>query len=113
MMNPTDLLVERQRDYAKALDRHLRASEACQQAQERVQDLERDLIASEDDDRRALGDALVDGRKPPAGKSERARSDLEKAKAELTAAVRGGTCRPGARPHARRAQERLVTPSQA
>jgi tetratricopeptide (TPR) repeat protein len=84
-VNPADLLAERQRDYAKARDRHRRALEVLQQAQEHTQDLECELADAEDADRRALGDALVDGRKPPAGKTERVRSALGEAKQQLEA----------------------------
>jgi hypothetical protein len=84
-MNPQDLLAQRQRGYAEALERHGRALERARAAEECVQALERDLADAEDEDRRTLGDALVDGRKPPAGKGERVRSALEKAKAELVA----------------------------
>jgi hypothetical protein len=83
--NPQELLARRQRDYAKALDRHARAIEKQRAVEERVQALERELADAEDEDRRALGDALVDGTKPPARKAERARTALEKAKAEAVA----------------------------
>jgi hypothetical protein len=42
-VTPTDLLAQRHRDYAKALDQHLRALEQWRIAQERVQALEREL----------------------------------------------------------------------
>jgi hypothetical protein len=84
-MNPTELLAERHRDYGKALDRHLRALEEWRVAQERVQTLEHELADAEDADRLALGEALVDGAKPPAGKADRARAAVEKAKSELEA----------------------------
>jgi hypothetical protein len=84
-MNPTELLAERQRDYGKALDRHLRALEQWRIAQERVQGLERELAEAEGVDRLALGEALVDGAKPPARKADRARTAVQKAKSELEA----------------------------
>lgn len=54
-------------------------------AQERVQALERELADAEDADRRTLGDALVDGKKPPARKTGQARASLQQAKAEAEA----------------------------
>jgi hypothetical protein len=77
-MNPTELLAQRHRDYAKAQDRHTRALGRRGAAEERVQALERELADAEDEDRRTLGDALVDETKPPARKTERARTALEK-----------------------------------
>jgi hypothetical protein len=82
-VNPTDLLA--QRDYGKALDRHLRALEQWRIAQERVKVLERELADAEDEDRLALGEALVDKTKPPAPKADRALAALQKAKGELEA----------------------------
>lgn len=54
-------------------------------AVERVQRLEQGLADAEDQDRQALGEALVDRTKPPASKAEKARSDLTEAKAEVDA----------------------------
>jgi hypothetical protein len=82
---PQQLLAQRQRDYAKAQDRHVRAMEQRSAAEERVQALERELADAEDEDRRSLGDALVGGTKPPVRKTDRARTVLEKAKSELAA----------------------------
>jgi hypothetical protein len=84
-VNPQELLAARHRDYAKAVDRHARALEKHRAAAERVQQLERELLQAEDEDRRALGEALVDGTKIPARKSERAATALEKAKDEALA----------------------------
>jgi hypothetical protein len=85
MNPPQELLAQRQRDYREALDRQARAIEKHNAAVECVQQLERQLLEAEDEDRRALGEALVDNRKPPAGKTERARDALAKAKDELAA----------------------------
>jgi hypothetical protein len=84
-VTPHELLARRHRDYKKAEDRHLHALEACAQAEQRMHELERELAAAEDEDRRVLGDALVDGTKRPARKTERVRTALENAKAELEA----------------------------
>jgi hypothetical protein len=84
-VNAQELLGQRHRDYAKAQERHARALEKHQAAVERVQQLERELVEAEDEDRRQLGEALVDARKPPPRKTERARAALEKAKAEALA----------------------------
>jgi hypothetical protein len=84
-LNPQDLLAQRQPDYAKARDRHNRAVQARAQAEQRTQELERKLADAEDADRLSLGDALVDGKKPPARKTERVRTALAKAKEELAA----------------------------
>jgi arginine deiminase len=113
-MNPTELLAQRHRDYRKAQDRHARALERLHAAGEHVQRLEHELTEAEDEDRQALGDALVDGTKPPAGKAEKARSALTKAKGGTGGvAVRGRAGRPGARRDARRTQERLATERRA
>jgi hypothetical protein len=84
-MNVHELLGQRHRDYAKAQERHARALERRSAAEERVQALERELADAEDEDRRTLGDALVDERKPPARRADRVRVALKKAKAELEA----------------------------
>jgi hypothetical protein len=84
-LNPQDLLAQRQPDYAKACDRHNRAVQARAQAEQRMQELDRKLADAEDADRLSLGDALVDGKKPPARKTERVRTALAKAKEELAA----------------------------
>jgi hypothetical protein len=84
-MNPTELLAQRQRDYAKAQDRHARALEHLHAAGERVQALERELAEAEDADRIALGDSLVDGRKPPASEAEKVQAALAKAQADYEA----------------------------
>jgi hypothetical protein len=84
-VTPQELLARRHRDYAKAEERHSRALEARARVEQRVHELERELTDAEDEDRRVLGDALVDGTKPPTRKTERARSIFEKAKAELEA----------------------------
>jgi hypothetical protein len=76
---------DRHRDYAKAEERHLRCLEARAEVERRVHELDRELTDAEDEDRRLLGDALVDGTKPPTRKTERARTAFEKAKAELEA----------------------------
>jgi hypothetical protein len=60
-MTPTDHLAARQRDYAKAVERHARAIERRSAAEERVQVLEREFADAEDVDRRTLGEALVEG----------------------------------------------------
>ena len=57
----------------------------AQAAEERLQTLERELAEAEDEDRIALGDSLVDGRKPPASEAEKLRAALEKARAEQEA----------------------------
>jgi excisionase family DNA binding protein len=75
-MNPHELLAQRHRDYRKAQNRHVRAVEKQQVAAERIQQLERELAEAEDEDRRELGEALIDGAKPPAGKAERVRAAL-------------------------------------
>ena len=84
-MNPYELLAQRHREYAKAQDRHARAVAKQAAAQERVQALERELADAEDADRRTLGEALVDGKKPPVRKTEQARANLEQAKLEAEA----------------------------
>jgi hypothetical protein len=84
-VNPYELLAQRHREYAKAQDRHARALEKQAAAQERLQALERELADAEDADRRTLGEALVDGKKPPAGKTEQARANLAQAKQEAEA----------------------------
>ena len=84
-MTTTELLAKRHREYAKALERHERAMEQWRAEGERVQALERELADAEDEDRVALGEALIDGTKPPSRKAERARAALAKAKAELEA----------------------------
>jgi hypothetical protein len=85
MTEPTELLAQRQRDYRRAQERHQRALEKQRAASEHVQILERELADAEDEDRRPLGEALVDGTKPPARKTDRARAALEKAKDEAVA----------------------------
>lgn len=70
-MSPYELLALRHPDYAKAQERHLRALEQQRVAAERVQALERDLAAAEEEDDQ-----------PPAGQVERVRIKLDKAKAE-------------------------------
>jgi hypothetical protein len=89
MTNPQELLAQRQRDYRKAVDRHTRALEKHNAAAERVQALERELLEAEKEDRRELGEALIDGAKPPAGKAERVRAALEKTRAEMLALAYG------------------------
>jgi hypothetical protein len=84
-MTPQQLLAAREREYKKAQDRHVRALERQRAAAERVQALERELAEAEDEDRRELGEALIDGAKRPAGKAERVRAALEKTKAEALA----------------------------
>ena len=84
-MSPAELLAQRQRDYAKAQDRHLCAIERRSAAEERVHALERELAEAEDADRIALGDSLVDGHKPPASEAEKLQAALERAKAEHVA----------------------------
>jgi hypothetical protein len=84
-VNPYELLAQRHREYAKAQDRHVRALARQADAQERVQALERELADAEDADRRTLGEALVDGKKPPARKTEQARAELEQARTEAEA----------------------------
>jgi hypothetical protein len=79
-MTPQQLLAAREREYKKALERHVRALERQRAAAERVQALERELAEAEDEDRRALGEALVDNRKAPARKADCDRAALEKAK---------------------------------
>jgi hypothetical protein len=44
----------------------MRALEARGEVEQRVHELDRELTDAEDDERRVLGDALVDGTKPPA-----------------------------------------------
>jgi hypothetical protein len=85
MRTPTDLLAQRHRDYAKAVEWHQQAIAELHAAQERVQTLDRELADAEDADRQALGDALIDKTKPPARKADRARTRLTKAKTELEA----------------------------
>jgi hypothetical protein len=84
-MNVQQLLSLRHSDYRKAQERHARALEKHQAAVERVQQLEGELVAAEDEDRQQLGEALIDARKPPPRKAERARAALEKAKDEALA----------------------------
>ncbi len=85
MRAPTDLLLERHKSYRQAHERYLRASQARQSAQTRLQELEGELRAAEARDRVALGDALVDGCRPPTSEAEKLREALEEAKRQSEA----------------------------
>jgi multidrug efflux pump subunit AcrA (membrane-fusion protein) len=84
-MNPTDLLAGRHKAYRQARDRYLRATAAREQAQQRVNELERELATTEARDRVDLGEALVDKRKPPAAQADAARATLQAAKRDMEA----------------------------
>jgi hypothetical protein len=84
-VNPTDLLAERHRSYRAARTRYLRATAEREKAQQRVSELEGDLAAAQAGDRDALGEALVDGRKPPADQADDARDALQTGKRNLEA----------------------------
>jgi chromosome segregation ATPase len=84
-VNPTDLLAERHRSYRAARARYLRATAEREKAQQRVSELERELAAAEARDRDALGEALVDGRKPPATQADDAHAALQAGKRDLEA----------------------------
>ena len=71
---PTDLLAESHKSYRQAQDRYRRATLAREAAQQRVSELERKLSGAECRDRVALGDALVDQRRPPKPEAETAPS---------------------------------------
>ena len=82
---PTDLLAERPKVYRQAQDRYRRATFAREAAQQRVSELERKLSGAEGRGRVALGDALVDQRRPPKPEADTARQLLEEAKREAEA----------------------------
>jgi hypothetical protein len=84
-VNPTDLLAERHRRYRQAQERYQQATVARETAQQRVAELESELAVAESRDRVALGDALVDGRRPPRPEADSIRSRLEAAKGEAEA----------------------------
>lgn len=82
---PTDMLAARHKPYRQAQERYRRATAAREAAQQRVSELEQQLVNAETRDRVQLGDALVDGRKPPAGEAEPVLARLEAAKREAAA----------------------------
>lgn len=84
-VNPTDILSRRHRSYRQAQERYQRAVTARQDAQQRVAELESELAAAEARDRVALGDALVDGRRPSKAEADSVRPRLEDAKREAEA----------------------------
>ena len=73
---PTDLLIERHKDFRQANERYQRAIEAHGAGRERVAALEASLGAAETRDRMALGDSIVDGRKAPPSEAEALREEL-------------------------------------
>jgi hypothetical protein len=84
-VNPTDLLAERHKPYRVAQERYQRATAAREAANEKVAQLEACVHDAEARDRIALGDALIDQRKPPRPEADDARSRLEQAKREAEA----------------------------
>lgn len=82
-VNPTDLLAERHRPYRAARDRYQRAGAEREKAQQLVSELERELAIAEARDRDARGEALIDGRKPPADQADDVRAALEAAKRDV------------------------------
>ena len=84
-VNPTDLLAQRHKAYRQAQERYQRATAAREAAQQRVAELESELAAAEGRDRVALGDALVDGRRPSKPEADSVRPRLEDAKREAEA----------------------------
>ena len=60
-------------------------AQARQKAEARVEELERELSVTENRDRVARGDALVDGPKAPAGKAEALRKTVENARRDADA----------------------------
>jgi hypothetical protein len=81
-MNPAELGAARFRPLRQAFERLERARRAYGEAGARVEQLRRELRLAEAADRRARGDALVDGRREPASKAGRIRAELEKAEQE-------------------------------
>ena len=84
-VNPTDLLAQRHKAYRQARERYQRATAAREAAQQRVSELESELTRTESRDRMALGDALVDGRRPSKPEADSVRPRLEDAKREAEA----------------------------
>jgi hypothetical protein len=84
-MNPQDLLAERHTAYRKAADRAQRATTKRSEAQATVAEREQELRMAEARDRDALGDALVDGSRPPTPTAPKAEARLEAARRELDA----------------------------
>jgi hypothetical protein len=84
-VNPTDLLAQRHKGYRQAQGRYQRATAAREAAQQRVAELESELSVAEGRDRVALGDALVDGRRPSKPEADSVRPRLDEAKREAEA----------------------------
>jgi hypothetical protein len=84
-VNPTDVLAQRHKAYRQAQERYQRATAAREAAQQRVAELESELAAAEGRDRVALGDALVDGRRPSKPEAHSVRPRLDEAKREAEA----------------------------
>lgn len=85
--HPTDLLTQRHKSYRQEQERYQRAVAARQDAQGRVTELESELARAEARDRVALGDALVDGRRPAKPEADNVRPRLEEAKRDAAALV--------------------------
>lgn len=84
-VNPADLLAQRHKAYRQAQERYQRATGAREAAQQCVSELESELVGAESRDRMALGDALVDGRRPSKPEADSVRSRLEDTKREAEA----------------------------
>jgi hypothetical protein len=84
-LNPLDIIASRHKPYAKARERHERSIAACEQARGRVAELERKLAAADAGDRVAIGEAIIDGRRPPASQADAAREELKQAQREAEA----------------------------
>ena len=84
-MSVNELLEQRHKEYAQALERARRAEQARSEAGEHVRKLEAELADAEMHDRVALGDALIDKGKAPAARASKVRAKLDRAREEFEA----------------------------
>jgi hypothetical protein len=84
-MSVHELLEQRHKEYAQALQRARRAEKARSEAEERVKKLEAEMADAEMHDRVVLGDALIDRGKAPAAQAPKMRAKLDRAREEFEA----------------------------
>jgi chromosome segregation ATPase len=75
--NPVDVVAGRHKEVRKARERIVKVQETLERERERREAISAEIAAAEQRDRRALGDALVDGRPEPAREAEELRAKLD------------------------------------
>jgi chromosome segregation ATPase len=75
-MNPVDVVAGRHKEVRKARERIAKVQRTLESERERLNAIRSEIAAAEQRDRRALGDALVDGRPEPAREADGLRATL-------------------------------------